>query len=133
MMSMSGDEFDTYPADMPDEYIADRKGWCWMSQWRLALRVGISESQVQRLIAQFVKDGVLLPPRYWEAEHHVIHAQYKIDRKVLIANQRPSQTKDVVRPKRSDRDYEAYENKGAFKKGYDERRVNILEGAEDAE
>jgi hypothetical protein len=125
MMAMDGSEYDVYPQDMPDDYIADRKDWCWMSQWRLGLRVGISESQAHRLIKMF-EDQSVLSIRYWEADNHVLHAQYKIDRNVLVAHQRPSQTKNVERPKRANRDYKGYENKGAFKKGRDNRRANVL-------
>jgi hypothetical protein len=132
MMAMSGDEYDTYPEDMPDEFIANRKDWAWMSQWKFGLRVGISTSQAHRLIKMFEGDGVL-SIRYWYSEPgRVLHAQYKINREVLIAHQRPSQTENVERPKRGDRDYTAYNNKGGFKKGYDKRRANMREDVEDA-
>ena len=42
------------PEDMP-QYMKEDKciGWCDMSQWKLALRVGKSESQIQRDIKMF--------------------------------------------------------------------------------
>ncbi len=110
LMTISDAE-DPYPEDAPETYIADKIGWCWLSQWKLGLRVGISESQVQRLITMFIEDGVITP-RYWHDEFGVLHAEYKINKKVLIAHQRPSQTKDVKRPNRYKK--ERHANKGSF-------------------
>lgn len=118
------DEDDGYPEDAPDSFIADKIGWCWMSQHRFALRMGVSESTVHRLIKRFRKDGVI-SYREWCDDHGTPHAEYKINETVLDAHQRPSQSRGVVRPKRSDRDYKAYDNKGGFKKGRDNRRANM--------
>src|ERR1700752_4316249 len=37
----------------------DMVGWCDMAQWRLALRVGISEDRIQKILARFEKDKVI--------------------------------------------------------------------------
>jgi hypothetical protein len=132
-MALSGDEFDTFPKDMPQAFKDDRKGWTWMSQWKLGLRVGISESQTHRWIKQFEKDGVITI-RYWNADNKSLHAQYKINEEVVDTFQRPSQIQNVERPKRAKRDYKSYKNKGQFKKGSDQRRANMEKfGVEDAE
>lgn len=111
LMTMS-DVDDPYPEDAPEAYKGKNKlGWCWLSQWKLGLRVGISESQINRLISMFIDDGVL-EPRYWHDEFGVLHAEYKINKKVLMAHQRPSQTKNVKRPKRYSGERQA--NKGSF-------------------
>lgn len=94
-----GDEEDAYPKDAPEDYIANKIGWCWLSQWKLGLRVGISESQVNRLLDQFEDDGVI-KKRYWHDEYGVLHAEYMIIKDVLIAHQRPNQERDVKRPTR---------------------------------
>jgi hypothetical protein len=99
MMTMDGSEYDVYPGDAPPSHKADRKGWCWMSQWRLGLRVGISESQINRLIDMFHEHGVL-EKRYWHDSRGALHAEYKLNRDVFISHQRPSQTEDVERPSR---------------------------------
>jgi Helix-turn-helix domain len=94
------DEDSSYPEDAPDEYHADKNGWCWMSQAKLALRIGRSESQVQRIIAdKFRPDGVILY-RDWRDSNNTLHAEYKVVEKVVDAYQRPSQNADVKRPSR---------------------------------
>lgn len=88
------------PDDMPD-YMKEDKciGWCDMAQWRLALRVGKSESQIQRDIKRFRKDGVI-QARGWTDENEAEHLMYRIVPEVIAAHKRPSQKKDVVRPPR---------------------------------
>jgi hypothetical protein len=121
---MRMDEDSNYPEDAPEKCKADKKDWCWMSQHSLGLRIGSSESTVHRLIKRFRKDGTIFY-REWFDDHGTPHAEYKINEKVFDANQRPSQSRGVERPKRSDRDYKAYNNKGAFKNGRDNRRANM--------
>lgn len=87
------------PEDMPDEFKNDILGWSWMSQWRFALRIGKSESQVQRLIERFAKDGVI-QVRQWEDDNHTLHNLYRVVEGVVDTRQRPSQKKDVERPQR---------------------------------
>src|SRR5271155_921599 len=53
-----------YPDDAPDSFKADKTGWCWMSQFKLALRVGNSEPQTHRLLKGFKEDGVIIT-REW--------------------------------------------------------------------
>jgi len=118
------DEDDNYPDDAPEEFKQDKVGWCWMSQFKLALRIGKSESQVQRLVQKFKKDGVILL-RQWRDDNNTLHDEYQIVESLVDAFQRPSQSRDVERPPRSKRDYKAYDNKGGFKKGHDNRRANM--------
>jgi hypothetical protein len=120
------DENANYPDDAPAAYKADKTGWCWLSQFRLSLRVGKSESQIHRLLKQFKKDGVILT-REWFDDHMTPHEEYKVVESVVDAFQRPSQNRGVERPKNSKRDYKGYENKGAFKKGEDKRRANMVD------
>src|ERR1035438_4143060 len=70
------DEDSSYPEDAPDEFKADKEGWCWMSQEKLALKVGKSESQVQRLATRFENDGVILK-REWRDSNMTRHTEYK--------------------------------------------------------
>lgn len=56
------DEDSNYPNDAPEKCKADKVDWCWMSQHKLALRMGVSESTVHRWIKRFRKDGVILLP-----------------------------------------------------------------------
>lgn len=93
------DEDSNYPDDAPPEFKEDKVDWCWMAQYKLALKIGKSESQVQRLITRFRKDGVIFY-RDWIDDNSVVHAEYKINEKVLDAYQRPSQSRDVDRPPR---------------------------------
>jgi hypothetical protein len=118
------DEDANYPVDAPDHFKADKIGWCWMSQFRLSLRVGNSESQVHRLIKKFKEDGVILV-RTWKDDHGTPHDEYQVVESVVDAFQRPNQNRGVERPKHSKRNYKAYNNKGSFKKGHDKRRANI--------
>ncbi|MGA8215491.1 MAG: hypothetical protein WB799_17975 [Candidatus Sulfotelmatobacter sp.] len=96
---LSMDEDSTYPDDAPEAFKADKEGWCWMSQGRLAIRIGKSLSTVEKLIAQFRKDGVI-QYRDWRDDNKTLHAEYKIVESVIDAQQRPSQRADVERPPR---------------------------------
>ena len=93
-----------YPKDAPKFYPDgvtpwEKTGWCWLSQHKLGLRVGVTEGQVHRLIKGFRKDGVILQ-RDWYDDHGTPHAEYKVVESVVDAFQRPSQDRDVERPKR---------------------------------
>jgi len=114
-----------FPEDCPYEK-DDMLGWCDMSQWRIALRVGISQSQVSKYINRFEEDQVL-DVRRWEDSNKAKHDMYRIVESTVDAHQRPEQSETVERPPRSNRDYKAYENRGAFKKGKDDRRANMEE------
>jgi len=63
------------------------------------LKIGKSLSTVEKLIARFIKDGVILP-REWKDENQTPHAEYKVVEKMLDAHQRPNQRYDQDRPKR---------------------------------
>ena len=128
VLSMS-DKDDNYPDDAPPEFKEDKIGWCWMSQFKLCLRVGKSESQIHRLLKRFKADGVILV-RTWLDDHNTPHDEYKIVESVVDAFQRPNQNRGVERPAHSKRNYEGYDNKGAFKKGHDNRRANMVEDDE---
>lgn len=108
-----------YPEDSP--YNGEQIGWCWMAQWRLALRVGLTEGQIQKDLQKFEDDGVI-EVREWEDSNRARHAEYRVIESVVDDRQRPEQKRNVERPKRSKRDYKAYKNNGAFKKGKDRRR-----------
>jgi len=96
---MRMDEDSNYPDDAPSKYKADKVDWCWLSQHGLALRMGVSESTVHRLIKRFRKDGVIFY-RDWTDDYGTPHAEYKINEEVLDAFQRPSQDRGVERPPR---------------------------------
>jgi hypothetical protein len=102
------DEDSSYPEDAPDEFKADKEGWCWMSQEKLALKVGRSESQVQRLATQFENDGVILK-RKWRDSNMTRHTEYKVLEEVVDAYQRP---KNGSRPPRYSKKRTA--NAGSF-------------------
>lgn len=98
VMAMN-DEDDNYPEGAPDEYQADKIGWCWLSQFTLGLRVGISEGQVCKWIKRFREDGVIYY-RDWRDEWGTLHAEYKVVESVVDAHQRNSQKRDAKRPTR---------------------------------
>lgn len=79
--------------------IEEMIGWCDFAQWRIALRVGKSEPQVQRDIKQFEQDSVI-SIRRWTDDNGTNHDMYQLNIPVLQKNQRPEQTKNVERPKR---------------------------------
>lgn len=85
------------PPDCP--YKDDMLGWCDMSQFKLALRVGKSESQVHKDIKMFRKDGVV-QGRAWTDENGTHHLMYRIVPEMIAERQRPSQKRGVVRPPR---------------------------------
>jgi hypothetical protein len=129
VMSMKNEDA-SYPKDAPKVYPDgvtkwEKTGWCWLSQHSLALRVGISERQVIRLIHQFKELGVVLT-REWIDDHYTPHTEYKVVEEVVDAFQRPSQKRGVKRPTRTSREYKDYDNKGGFKRGYDARRANMV-------
>lgn len=118
------------PEDMPDEFKNDILGWSWMSQWRFALRIGKSESQVQRLIERFEQDGVI-QVRQWEDDNHTLHNLYRVVESVVEAHQRPGQKKDVERPPRY---ANKNSNRGRFSSENQPRRAGAEEilGAKEA-
>ncbi|MGA9882140.1 MAG: hypothetical protein WBQ34_00315 [Candidatus Acidiferrales bacterium] len=87
------------PEDMPDDYKAAILGWCDMSQWRIALRAGKSESQVHRDIMMFETDGVI-EVRRWQDSNNADHDMYRVNGDVLKERKRPKQKPDVERPAR---------------------------------
>jgi hypothetical protein len=93
------DEDSEYPKDAPEKYHDDKEGWCWMSQFKLALRVGCSEDAIGDWIARFREDGVILY-RDWYDENKTPHAEYKVVESVVDALQRPSQKRGVERKPR---------------------------------
>ena len=95
-------------------------GWCDMAQWRLAQRVGTTESSIQKYIKNFEDDGAIEVQR-WEDSNHVHHDMYRVSEKFVDAHQRPDHKKDTKRPPRYQK---KHTTPGAFKKGYDERRAN---------
>jgi hypothetical protein len=99
------------PEDMPDVLKADILGWCDMAQWRIALRVGKSEVQIQRIIQRMEKQNVI-EVRTWEDDNHASHNLYRIIEKTVNARQRPAQKPDVERGKRYKKPRGA--NKGSF-------------------
>jgi len=125
---MAMDDDSNYPEDAPEEYQQDKVGWCWLAQYKLGLRVGISESQAHRWIKRFKKDGVILY-RDWYDEHGVHHAEYKVVESVVDAHQRPSQDREVERPSR-------YKTKrgataGSFS-ATNQPKKNVIEDEDDA-
>jgi hypothetical protein len=122
-----------YPADAPKEFRNDKVGWCWMAQWKLSLRLGTdSDGRTVRFwLAQFVKDGVVIP-REWTDEYGVAHSEYKVVEEVIDAFQRPAgkEAQLSARPKRY-REGSRTANKGSFSKsnqpGVSAHRRAVLE------
>jgi hypothetical protein len=103
VMAMKNEEAN-YPEDAPKFYPDgvtpwEKTGWCWLSQHKLGLRVGITEGQVLRLVKDFREKGIILQ-RKWYDDHGTPHGEYKIVESVVDAFQRPSQNYGVERPKR---------------------------------
>jgi hypothetical protein len=88
----------SYP-DAESPFADEKTGWCWMSQKKLALKIGKSLSTVEKLIERFVNDGVILE-RTWKDDNNTPHAEYFVVEKMLDAHQRPSQRYDQERPAR---------------------------------
>jgi len=88
-------------------------GWCDFAQWRLAIRVGKSESQIHRDIQRFAADEVITI-RYWTDSNNVKHDMYQVNAAVVMKHQRPEQTASVERPSRYG--VERKPNKGSFSK-----------------
>jgi len=124
------DKDDNYPDDAPEDFKADKEGWCWMSQFKLSLRVGISESQVQRLLTKFREDGVI-KRRQWRDDNMTLHSEYQVVEPVVEAHQRPTQNRGVERPKRYRK--ERHANKGSFSFDNQPLRVNPEIAEEDEE
>ncbi len=122
------DEAASVPADSP--FKDDYTGWCYASQGYLAERVGKSESQVQRDIKKFELDGVIAV-RSWRDGKGYEHNEYHVIESVVQDHQRKDD--EPRKPKKTKRDYLNYENKGAFKKGQDDRRQGKSHAASDAE
>jgi single-stranded DNA-binding protein len=63
----------------------------------LALRVGISEDYVQKLLGEFEEEGVLIIDR-WTDDNGTNHDMYQVVVDVVKENQRPEQKSHVKRP-----------------------------------
>jgi hypothetical protein len=87
-------------------------GWCDMSQWRLAQRVGLEERQIQRILKMFEKDGAI-KMRTWRDEHGALHTMYWVNEDYIRAHGRPSHRKDTPRPSRY-KEGSRKGNKGSF-------------------
>ncbi len=109
------------PADSP--FAKDYLGWCWAAQWRLALRVGKSEEQIQRDIHQMEVDGVL-KVREWDDDLGKRHNEYFVNEGVIQKHKRPEQTADVERPSRYKTKRGA--NKGSFSKSNQPRKHGFI-------
>jgi len=93
------DEDAYFPEDCPEPYYSERIGWNWMSQWRLALRVGVTVRQVQRWLDRMEQDGVIRM-RTWTDDNNAHHNLYQVVEEVVDAHQRPEQSATVERPLR---------------------------------
>jgi len=94
------DEDSNYPEDAPASHHADKVGWCWLSQFKLSLRVGCDEGTIGRWIGRFREDGVI-DYRDWRDDNMTLHAEYRVRKSVVDAFQRPSQKRETCnRPKR---------------------------------
>jgi hypothetical protein len=109
------------PDGLPAAYKEDKcLGWCDMSQSRLAARRGCSESQVQKDITMFRKDGVV-QARGWTDENHVPHLMYRVVEDVVKDRKRPSQ--DANDPSRPSKYKEPSPSRGRFTKEIQPVRV----------
>lgn len=97
-------------------------GWCDMAEWRLALRVGKSESQIQRDITMFEENGVINVKRWRDAKGKM-HNMYWVDEAVIVEHKRPSQTSDVKRPSRYKTEHKPKPHKGLFSKKHQPSNV----------
>jgi hypothetical protein len=88
------------PDGLPAAYKEDKcLGWCDMSQSRLAARRGCSESQVQKDIAMFRREGVI-QARGWKDENKVPHLMYRVVAEVIKERKRPVQEAEYPSRKR---------------------------------
>jgi hypothetical protein len=122
------DDDSNYPEDAPDDFQMDKEGWCWMSQAKLSLKVGVHDSTVYRWIKQFREDGVILY-RDWRDSNKTHHAEYKVVEKVIDAYQRPSQKEDVERVPR----YKEGSRKGTTKNQQRGKGGTFMKVVEDEE
>jgi hypothetical protein len=87
------------PDDLPDEMRETAMGWCYFSQWRIALRVGKTEDHIQRVITMLEKKGVI-KKETWNDSNNCPHDRYKVVEVMVDDNQRPAQKRNVQRPAR---------------------------------
>lgn len=74
-------------------------GWCDQAQWRIAQRVGKSENRIQKILAKFEEDGVLIIEQ-WRDSNNCPHNRYQIVEPVIDDNQRPEHSRFARRPSR---------------------------------
>jgi hypothetical protein len=101
------------PEGLPAAYKEDKcLGWCDMTQARLAARRGCSESQVQKDIAMFRKDGVVQARGWVDPVTKSKHLMYRVVPEVVKERKRPSQ--DANDPSRPSKFAEPSPNRGRF-------------------
>lgn len=105
----------------PEEMV----GWCDMTQWRLAGRVGLKEDRICEMLAQLEEDGFILIEG-WTDENHKEHRRYKVVEAVVDENQRPEQSPTMKRGKRYSKPRTA--NKGSFSK-INQPKISALKSA----
>jgi hypothetical protein len=122
------------PEDMPDSLKNDIIGWCDMSQWRLAQRVGITEDHVCVVLGELEADKAIFV-RSWTDSNNAEHNQYMVNESVIRLTQRPEHKRDSKRPPRYKKKRGA--NKGSFsstnqpnKRGFDQNLMEAF-GAEE--
>jgi hypothetical protein len=110
------DEDSQYPEDAPEEFKADKEGWCWMGQVGLSLKVGTDSDgrTVRNWITRFREDGVI-EYRDWHDENGTLHAEYKVLESVVDAFQRPAKKADALAARTSRyKDGSRKANRGSF-------------------
>jgi hypothetical protein len=123
-MSVKGEGIRMKPRDKSRERI-DYNGWCWASEKYLAMRCGISERTVRRLIDKLKKDTVI-EVRTWRDSWGRPHNEYRIIEAEVDAAQREF---DQPRAKCEWRVRKA--NSGTFSKTHQPKRGKALATSND--
>jgi hypothetical protein len=99
------------PPDMPQWMQDDIIGWNDSAQWRIALRAGNDPEYAEEVLLKLEEDEAI-EVRTWRDSTGTLHNQYRVNEALVMARQRPSQTKDVERSPR--RKVKRTGNKGSF-------------------
>ena len=88
-------------------------GWCDMSQWRLAHRVGLTEERTSKMLKQLEEDGFIEIEGWRDEETGKLHCRYRVIEEKVDVSQRKEHNRSAKRgPRYKEGTRKA--NKGSF-------------------
>lgn len=72
-------------------------GWCDMSQWRLAQRVGVTEDHMGRMLRTLESKGFIEKEGWTDPDTRKLHCRYRVVPEMIATNQRKEHSRRAAR------------------------------------